>query len=74
MPIEAKVHYDDERKLWLAVVYEVDNTVITPLTVGYEATREEAIAWSNEAIAQRAWETGDAGPPDIYDRANTAKH
>jgi hypothetical protein len=74
MTIQAKVLFDEERKLWLALVYEVDNTIITPLTLGFEATREEAIAWSKEAIAQRAWETGDAGPPDIYDRANTAKH
>jgi hypothetical protein len=70
MTVQAKVYYDERRKLWLAVVYEK----YTLLTLGFEATREEAIAWSNEAIAQRAWETGDAGPPDIYDRANKAKH
>jgi hypothetical protein len=72
MTIQTKVFLDAERKLWLALVYDDDNNTL--LTLGFEATREEAIAWSREAIAQRAWETGDAGPPDIYDRANKAKH
>jgi len=69
MTVQAKVYYDERRKLWLAVVYEK----YTLLTLGFEATREEAIAWSAEAIAQRAWENGGDGPPDIYDRAEAAQ-
>ena len=50
--------------LWIAAVL-LDNTV---MTIGYEETQEEALAWGQKAIEARAWEGENKDPPDYYER------
>jgi hypothetical protein len=50
--------------LWIAAVL-LDNTV---MTIGYEETQEEALAWGKKAMEARAWEGENKDPPDYYER------
>jgi hypothetical protein len=38
------------------------------MTVGYEATKEEAMEWGRKAVAARGWEGENRDPPDLYER------
>ena len=55
---------DYTRDLWMALVMRGNDV----MTVGYEATKEEAMEWGRKAVAARGWEGENRDPPDLYER------
>jgi len=51
-------------ELWMAAIMRGDEV----MTVGYEATKEEAMEWGRKAVAARGWEGENRDPPDLYER------
>lgn len=56
---------DYQRELWMAAIMRGNEV----MTVGYEATKEEAMEWGRKAVAARGWEGENRDPPDLYERA-----
>lgn len=55
---------DYTRELWIALIMRGHDV----MTVGYEATKEEAMEWGRKAVAARGWEGENRDPPDLYER------
>jgi len=55
---------DYTRELWMALIMRGHDV----MTVGYEATKEEAMEWGRKAVAARGWEGENRDPPDLYER------
>ena len=56
---------DYTRELWMAAIMRGNEV----MTVGYEPTKEEAMAWARKAVKARGWEGDNRDPPDLFERA-----
>jgi len=66
--LQGKYLWIDERKEFVAVIYDTDEPNIV-LTTGSEMTVKEIVTWMQLAMDNEPWIPGNPPAPDMYDRS-----